>query len=65
MTAKHSKQCIVHLFEDTKERENVLSKIEIALDDERNASTKNFSSVGDEMEYGKTYIITLTIEETK
>ena len=59
---KHSKQCIVHLFEDSKEKEEVLSKIEIALDDERNASAKNFGSVGDKMEYGKTYINTLTIK---
>lgn len=39
-----------------------MSKLEILLDDKRN-DCSDFCDIGDEMEYGKSYRITISIEE--
>lgn len=57
-------EAIVHLYEDTRWKAKVLSKLEIVFDDLRNSGgVESFSRFGENMEYGKSYKITMTIEE--
>ena len=51
------------LFEDSKWKIDCLSKLEIILDDSRNPEAACFADVGDFMEFGKEYIIELSITE--
>jgi len=54
----------VTLYADSKWKEGCLSRLEIALDDSRNTEAAGIGNVGDLMEYGKTYTVTLTIAES-
>jgi hypothetical protein len=60
--ASYSASHIGSLYEDSRWKEECLSRLEIILDDHRNACG-DFSVLGDVMEYGETYRITLTIEK--
>jgi len=53
----------LHLYEDSRWKEEALTKLEIILDDSRNASCAGIGDLGDHMQYGKSYRVTLTIEE--
>ena len=51
----------LHLYEDSKWKEDCLSKLEIILDDGRN-DAGDIGDLGDFMEYGKSYRISIHIE---
>jgi hypothetical protein len=55
----------LHLYEDSRWKEEGLTKLEIILDDSRNSSCAGIGNLGDHMQYGKNYRITLSIEENK
>jgi hypothetical protein len=55
-----SKSYELKLYEDSQWKESGLSKLEILLDDSRN-QCGDFSDIGDFLEYGNTYRLTITI----
>jgi hypothetical protein len=53
----------LHLYEDSRWKESGLTKLSILLDDDRNESCAGIGNLGDTMQYGRSYRVTLTIEE--
>ena len=49
------------LYDDSRWKEAGLSKLEILLDDSRN-DCADFSDIGESLEYGREYRLTITIE---
>lgn len=64
-TTENTVTAIVDLHADSKWKESSMSKLEVALDDCRNQSAASFADVGDFMEYGNKYEVTISVRIIK